>query len=122
MILESIDEIKAQGVTVKDYRTQEEKAQPLDVSQEQQTWCDQCNLPDDICRGHDVTPSPTVETIVILWSQLSADDIGTLARQLARADAGKANLFAEALWSEAMDSERHARIWDSIEAQLRVAQ
>ena len=32
MRLESVDEIRAQGVTVYDYRTQEEKAQPLDVS------------------------------------------------------------------------------------------
>lgn len=62
---------------------------------------------------------------VLAWqlSQLSADDLGPLARQLAQADAGKANLFAEALWSEAMDAE-HARVQadDDDMAQLRVAQ
>lgn len=108
-----------------------------------QPWCERCNLPDDICRGHD-EPAPT--TLAWQIAQLDGDGITTLARQLARADSTKASLIAEALWSEAMDvehaqlqaddaamegsnrravwgdRERHARIWDAIEAQLRVAQ
>ena len=144
------------GVMVKDYRTDEEKAPP---------WCEQCNLPLDICRGHDRLPSPTVETIVILWQQLDAMQECDLAAAMVRADVQRADQFyallgdtikpvqsagavvsipcdvAEALfaghsasWCQrlidelltlleaAMDAERHQRIWDSIEAQLRVAQ
>ena len=173
MILESVDEIRAQGVTV--YPHVVEKAQPLDVSrfnvpdwarwvaadsygnvfsysrrpsnddgtawviqgytysmfiatinmvgidwrstltavnvEQPQPWCERCNLPEDICRGHEeiTQPSPPVNVIVWQLSQLSTDGIGALARQLAQADTGKANMLAEALWPEAMDAE-HARL------------
>lgn len=93
-----------------------------------------------------ITATPSVPTLAWQLAQLDADELGALARQLARADSTKASLIAEALWSEAMDvehaqlqaddaaledgnqrgvwgdRERHSRIWDAIEAQLRVAQ
>lgn len=86
----------------------------------------------DICRGHDRLPSPTVETIVILWQQLDAMQECDLAAAMVRADEHAAEGFHMALGMalEAVqspqyvgeDAGRHARIWDSIEAQLRVAQ
>lgn len=155
------------GCDVYDYRTPEEKAQP---------WCTDCNLPLDICRGHEAVPSPSVDTIVAMWQQLDAMRECDLAAAMVRADVARADQFyallgdtikpvqsaevvtvplaqiaigADALpadvaaallakhsaaWCErlidelltlleaAKDAERHARIWDSIEAQLRVAQ
>ena len=76
MLLETMtaEEATRFGVTVYDYRTQEEKAPPQ-------------------------------STLAWQLSQLSADDLGALARQLAQADAGKASMLAEALWSEAMGAE-----------------
>lgn len=124
MILEGIDEIRAQGVTVYPHVA---------------GWDAEISVPVNVA---------DVPLTALAWqlAQLDANEIGALARQLARADTDKANLLAEALWSEAMDvehaalqaddavmdssnyravwgdSERHARIWDSIEAQLRAAQ
>jgi len=76
------------------------------IDAQPQTWCEKCNLPDDICRGHD-EPAPPA----LAWqlSMLDGDGITALARQLAQADSTKASLIAEALWSEAMDVE-HARL------------
>lgn len=74
-----------------------------------QPWCERCNLPEDICRGHDdpiTQPSATVEVIVRRWQQLNADELGVLARKLAQVDAMRADMFAEALWGEALDAER----------------
>jgi len=133
------------GVTVYPHVT-EPKAQHSDFMQahiaaevaaidaQPQTWCEKCNLPDDICRGHDdaipadvaaaLTAQHSAEwrerlidellallpsTLARQIAQLDGDGITALARQLARADSTKASLIAEALWSEAMDVE-HARL------------
>jgi len=104
------------------------------IDAQPQTWCEKCNLPDDICRGHDdaipadvaaaLTAQHSAEwrerlidellallpsTLARQIAQLDGDGITALARQLARADSTKASLIAEALWSEAMDVE-HARL------------
>ncbi len=157
MRLESIDEIRAQGVTV--YPHVVEKAQPLDVSrfnvpdwarwvaadsygnvfsysrrpsnddgtawviqgytysmfiatinmvgidwrstltavnvEQPQPWCERCNLPEDICRGHEeiTQASPNAETIVTLWQQLDAMTECDLAAAMVRADARRADGF-----------------------------
>lgn len=51
---------------------------------------------------------PPVNVLAWQLAQLSPDDVSTLARQLAHADTSRANLLAEALWSEAMDVEHAA--------------
>lgn len=95
--------------------------QTLTAVNQEQPWRERCNLSEDICRGHDdpvptavasdvtlsVTQpqSPTVETIVILWQQLTADQLVDLALQLVQADAQRANLFAEMLWGNAVDAD-----------------
>lgn len=62
-----IDTIDLTGIDWRLTLTPVSQAQP-----EPQPWCAQCNLPEEICRGHDRLPSPTVETIVVLWQQLDA--------------------------------------------------
>lgn len=87
------------GCDVYDYRTNEEKAQP---------WCEQCNLQEDICRCHDdAIPG---DVAAALLAKHSAAWCERLSGELS------------ALLEAAKDAERHQRIWDSIEAQLRVAQ
>ncbi len=108
---------------------------PVNVEQPTQLWCEQCNLPEDICRGHDndsAKPPTIVHAIVILWRQLDAVTECDLTAAMVRADEHAAEGFHMALGMalEAVrspryvgeDKERHARIWDSIDAQLRVAQ
>jgi len=82
--------------------------------------------------GLHAQPSPAAETIVVLWQQLDAMQECDLAAAMVRASEHAAEGFHMALGMalEAVrspryvgeDKERHARIWDSIEAQLRVAQ
>lgn len=107
----------------------------VNAEQQPQPWCTDCNLPLDICRGHDndsAKPPTIVHAIVVLWQQLDAMQECDLAAAMVRADEHAAEGFHMALGMalEAVrspryvgeDKERHARIWDSIEAQLRVAQ
>lgn len=113
MILESVDEVRVQGVMVYPHVI------------DPQPWCEQCNLPEDICRGHD-------DDLAAALLALDAMQECDLAAALVRADEHGAEGFHMALGMalEAVrspryvgeDKERHARIWDSIEAQLRVAQ
>lgn len=129
MRLESVDEIKAHGVMVYPHVAQwaaEMAAKPRT----------------------DEHIADAVSMLAWQLGQLSADDICTLARQLAQADTTKANMLAEALWSAAMDvehaalqaddavmdSSNHRAVWgddmtvvagttdDDDMAQLRVAQ
>lgn len=161
MRLESVDEIRAQGVTVCPHVV--EPAQPLDVSrlavpdwarwtaadsyghvfayshrpsnedgtawtthnytycmfigiidmtgidwrrtltpvQPTQPWCEQCNLPLDICRGHDehlrAHGRLPVNVLAHQLAQLSPDDISALARQLVAADESQCDRLIDAL-------------------------
>jgi len=102
-----------------------------------QPWCTGCNLPEDICRGHDV-PAPASTDATAPAAQISIH-AAALPGDVAEA------LFAQhsASWCQQMidelltlleaakDAERHARIWDRVTqhlqddedmAQLRVAQ
>ena len=99
-----------------------------------QPWCEQCNLPEDICRGHDA------DDLAAALLALDAMQEIDLAAALVRADEHGAEGFHMALGMalEAVrspryvgDAERHARIWDKLApflqddedmAQLRVAQ
>ena len=115
---------------------------PVNVEQPTQLWCERCNLPEDICRGHEeiTQPSPTVEAIVTLWQQLDGMQECDLAAAMVRADVVRSDQFyallgmaLEAVRSPRYvgeDKDRHARIWDKLApflqeddmAQLRVAQ
>jgi len=102
--------------------------EPQATATDAQPWCARCNLPDDVCRGHEeiTQPSPTVETIVRRWQQLDAMTECDLAAAMVRADVVRSDQFyallgmaLEAVRSPRYvgeDKERHARIWDSIEA------
>ena len=95
------------------------------IDAQPQTWCARCNLPDDICRGHDA------DDLAAALLALDAMQELDLASALVRADVVRAEGFHMALGMALDvvtnpryigDAERHARIWDAIEAQLRVAQ
>lgn len=136
------------GCDVYDYRTDEEKAQPI---ADTPRW-HRCNFEQRytgivFCDGdHERSESClwqplTAQHVEAMAKRLAAVDVTVPAEQIAiGADAMPADvaeaLFAQhsagwcerlidellALMEAAKDAERHARIWDSIEAQLRVAQ
>ncbi len=103
------------------------------IDAQPQTWCARCNLPDDICRGHDA------DDLAAALLALDAMQELDLASALVRADVVRAEGFHMALGMALDvvtnpryigDAERHARIWDKLApflqeddmAQLRVAQ
>ena len=95
------------------------------IDAQPQTWCARCNLPDDICRGHDA------DDLAAALLALDAMQELDLASALVRADVVRAEGFHMALGMalEAVqspqyvgDAERHARIWEKIQAELKKIQ
>jgi hypothetical protein len=73
-----------------------------------QQWCGQCNLPLDICRGHDTNTmrAPAVD-VTALAQQIAALPVQTLtelAAAIAAIDAPVAEQFADALLDAVYDA------------------
>jgi hypothetical protein len=99
---------------------------PVNVEQKQaQKWCAQCNLPEDICRGHDVpAPASTDATapavqISIHAAALPGDVAETLFAQHSASWCERLIDELLTLLEAAKDKERHARIWDKVTQHLQ---
>ena len=88
-------------------------------------WCAQCNLPEDICRGHDVpAPASTDATapavqISIHAAALPGDVAETLFAQHSASWCERLIDELLTLLEAAKDSERHTRIWDMVTQYLQ---
>jgi hypothetical protein len=71
-------------------------------------WCEQCNLPADICRGHDTDTmralAVDVTALVQQIAALPAQTLTELAAALAAIDAPAAEQFADALLDAVYDA------------------
>jgi hypothetical protein len=71
-------------------------------------WCEQCNLPADICRGHDTNTmraaAADVTALVQQIAALPAQTLTELAAAMAAIDAPVAEQFADALLDAVYDA------------------
>jgi hypothetical protein len=71
-------------------------------------WCEQCNLPADICRGHDTNtmraPAVDVAALAAQIAALPAQTLTELAAAMAAIDAPMAEQFADALLDAVYDA------------------
>lgn len=71
-------------------------------------WCEQCNLPADICRGHDTNtmraPAVDVAALAAQIAALPAQTLTELAAAMAAIDAPVAEQFADALLDAVYDA------------------
>ena len=71
-------------------------------------WCEQCNLPADICRGHDdntmCAPAVDVTALAQQIAALPAQTLTELAAAMAAIDAPMAEQFADALLDAVYDA------------------
>lgn len=71
-------------------------------------WCEQCNLPADLCRGHDTNtmraPAVDVTALAQQIAVLPAQTLTELAAAIAAIDAPMAEQFADALLDAVYDA------------------